>query len=435
MVHRHLSVLKAAFTTWKLWEKSGLSPEMARYITKELGRFKGPLLKAGQLTAMVPDLLPKEFSSVLETLCQDAPSMGWPFVRRRMASELGPDWKNLFQFFSPEASFSASLGQVHQAGLQHGPLVACKLQYPGMDRIVDTDLRHIAIISWFYQKAVHNSVNVTAVQQELKSRLEDELDYVCEARHMAWFRDVFKNHEDIHVPLCYNHLSTRRLLTMSWCDGIPLKQILEGQPLENAPCPHKLGVLLLKAWYTPFYQYGLLHGDPHQGNFSYGSEGLNVMDFGCVRSFSPSFVHSVCTLYQGVLKNDSDVLRQAYEAWGFQNISITLMEALSLWTQFLFKPFLKDCSQSFDEVASTEKGKNLVVHIHSLLRQSGQLVLPPEFLIMDRVAVVLGSILIRLKAKANWHEQLHQLMDLFSQETCHAHQEHIGLRSSSNETL
>lgn len=422
---RDISILATVFKTWRSWKTSDFSGDLAQSVTKALGGFKGPLLKAGQLTAMVPDLLPKEFSSVLETLCQDAPPMGWPFVRRRMNSELGPNWNGFFQWFSPQASFSASLGQVHKARLRNGTLVACKLQYPDMDRVVDTDLRHIALISWLYQQAIHNSVDVQALRHELRSRLEEELDYVHEAQNMAWFQEIFHTHPEIHIPVYEPSLSTRRLLTMSWCEGVSLKSILETDPSERQVCPHHLGILLLRAWYTPFYKYGILHGDPHHGNFSYGSGKLNIMDFGCVRRFSPSFVKSVCTLYAGTLANNPYLLRQAYEEWGFKDLSPVIMEALGLWTQFIFKPFLTDRAERFDELASTETGKSIVIHIHSLLRQEGRLSLPPEFLIMDRVAVVLGSLLIRLRAKANWYQEMNELMTLFSLDMCENNQQQL----------
>ena len=110
-----------------------------------LGGLKGPLMKAAQLISTIPDALPPEYARELAQLQANAPAMGWAFVRRRMATELGPDWQSKFASFEKEASFAASLGQVHRATLPDGIEAACKLQYPDMASAMEADLNQLKL--------------------------------------------------------------------------------------------------------------------------------------------------------------------------------------------------------------------------------------------------------------------------------------------------
>ena len=118
----------------------------ARLLTEALGKLKGPLMKVAQLLATIPDVIPPEYAAELSQLQSQAPAMGWPFVRRRMAAELGPDWQARFAEFGQEASAAASLGQVHKARTHEGQVIACKLQYPDMDSAVEADLAQLKIL-------------------------------------------------------------------------------------------------------------------------------------------------------------------------------------------------------------------------------------------------------------------------------------------------
>jgi predicted unusual protein kinase regulating ubiquinone biosynthesis (AarF/ABC1/UbiB family) len=149
-----------------------------------LGGLKGPLMKVAQLLATIPEALPKEYAAQLSQLQSQAPPMGRPFVRRRMASELGPDWQSRFQEFSLEAAAAASLGQVHRATSLDGRALACKLQYPNIESAVEADLAQLSLIFSVYRR-YDQSINPERIYEELAERLREELDYDREARHMA----------------------------------------------------------------------------------------------------------------------------------------------------------------------------------------------------------------------------------------------------------
>src|SRR5262249_45634503 len=180
-----------------------------------LGGLKGPLMKVAQIMATIPDALPKEYVQELAQLQANAPSMGWPFVKRRMATELGPEWQKRFRNFEHQAAHAASLGQVHRAVSHDGRLLACKLQYPDMQSAVEADQTQVPIIFSICARTAR-SISPKETHRGTAARLREELDYEREARHMALYGLMLKDEADVHVPEIDTKLSTRRLLTMSW---------------------------------------------------------------------------------------------------------------------------------------------------------------------------------------------------------------------------
>lgn len=255
-----------------------------------LGGLKGPLMKVAQMLSTIPDLAPPEYAAELAQLQADAPPMGWPFVKRRMASELGPDWERRFKSFSREAYAAASLGQVHRAVTRDGRQIVCKLQYPDMASAVAADLRQLSILMAIFER-YDRAVSTKKVQEEIAERLHEELDYTLEAQHMRLYDAMLRGVDDVHVPEPVAALSTTRLLSMTWLDGMRFAEAADtrGQSARNRIAAH-----MFHAWYVPFYRYGVIHGDPHMGNYTVRrDDGINLLDFGCIRVFPPELVEGV----------------------------------------------------------------------------------------------------------------------------------------------
>ena len=265
-----------------------------------LGGLKGPLMKAAQLLATIPDALPPEYARELAELQANAPAMGWAFVRRRMASELGPDWQAKFARFDKEASFAASLGQVHRAVLADGRDVACKLQYPDMTSALEADLNQLKLAFAIGQR-FDPAIRTDEIHAEITTRLREELDYRREARHAGLYRHMLRDEPNIHVARVVPTHSTDRLLTMDWLAGEPLLNWKTRSQEEK----DALAIEMFRAWYVPFYRYGVIHGDPHLGNYTVRPDGgVNLMDFGCVRIFPPRFVRGSIELYRALMTDD-----------------------------------------------------------------------------------------------------------------------------------
>ena len=386
-------------------------PEHAAELKMALGGLKGPLMKVAQILSTVPDVLPDEYIAELAELQTNAPSMGWAFVRRRMAAELGPDWRDLFVDFGHQAAAAASLGQVHQATVGDGRALACKLQYPNMSSAVEADLQQLKLIFAIY-KRYDKAIDPSEIHSELSDRLREELDYAREARHMGLYAAMHGAEPGVHVPDVVADLSTPRLLTMSWLEGVPLLDFVDAyKEMRNTVAKN-----MFRAWYVSFYEYGVIHGDPHLGNYTVRPDGsINLFDFGCIRVFKPSFISAVIDLYRALRDDDEDLAVHAYETWGFQTLDWDMIEVLNQWARFLYAPLMEDRIQPIQEQSGVRYGANVAAKVHRELRHMGGVTPPREFVLMDRAAIGLGSVFTHLKAEINWHRMFHELIDEFDE--------------------
>jgi predicted unusual protein kinase regulating ubiquinone biosynthesis (AarF/ABC1/UbiB family) len=378
-----------------------------------LGGLKGPLMKVAQFLSTVPDALPAEYAAELAQLQANAPAMGWNFVRRRMASELGPQWQARFASFSREAAAAASLGQVHRARLPDGTEVACKLQYPDMPSIVEADLRQLKLAMAVYHR-MDNAIHQDEIYKELRERLREELDYLREAAQMRLYGLMLKDQPGVHVPVPLPELSTHRLLTMTWLDGRPLMQRLQEDPPQEER--NRIAEALFRAWYVPFYRYGVIHGDPHLGNYQVRADGsVNLLDFGAIRVFSARFVTGVIDLFEAVRDHDDDKAHHAYETWGFTDLSREKMDVLNMWAKFLYEPFTQDRVRRIQESDDPTFGREVAERVHAGLKRTGGVMPPREFVLMDRSAIGLGGVFLRLRAELNWSRLFVELMADYSE--------------------
>lgn len=385
-----------------------------------LGGLKGPLMKVAQFLTTIPDALPAEYAAELAHLQSNAPPMGWNFIRRRMATELGANWQSRFAEFHHEASAAASLGQVHRARLPGGEEVACKLQYPDMPSTVEADLRQLRLAMAIYHR-MDNAIQHEEIYKELSQRLREELDYEREAAHMRLYGLMLEDVPNVHVPVPIAEYSTKRLLTMTWLDGRPLLHRLEEDPPQEER--NRIAEALFHAWYVPFYRYGVIHGDPHLGNYQVRPDGsVNLLDYGAIRVFNPPFVRGVIDLFEAVRDNDDDKAHHAYETWGFTDLSKEKMDVLNLWARFLYEPLVEDRVRRIQETDDPMFGREVAERVHAGLKRTGGVKPPREFVLMDRSAIGLGSVFVRLKAELNWSRLFHALVADFDETTLAARQ-------------
>jgi predicted unusual protein kinase regulating ubiquinone biosynthesis (AarF/ABC1/UbiB family) len=385
--------------------------ENAADLKAALGGLKGPLMKVAQIMATIPDALPKEYVEQLQQLQANAPAMGWPFVKRRMAAELGNNWQSRFKSFEHTAAAAASLGQVHRAVGHDGQLLACKLQYPDMASAVEADLSQLSIIFSIYER-YDRAIHTKEIHGEIGDRLREELDYELEGRHMALYRRMLAREKHVHLPEPVPELSTKRLLTMSWIEGRPMMQVLEGKP--SLELRNRIALNMFRAWYVPFYEYGVIHGDPHLGNYTMRANGdVNLLDFGCIRIFEPKFVQGVIDLYYALLNDDRDLAVSAYESWGFKGLSREVIDVLNRWAHFVYGPLLEDKERKIQDAETGVYGREVAEGVHAELRRLGPVTPPKEFVFMDRAAIGLGSVFMHLKAEINWYRLFHELITGF----------------------
>ena len=181
-------------------------------------------MKVAQILSTIPDAIPEEYAKKLSMLQAEAPSMGWLFVKRRMRTELGINWQDKFKYFDKEAIKAASLGQVHKAIEKNkSNLLACKLQYPDMLSSINADLKQLKLILKIY-KQIESTINTEDIYYELKEDLIEEADYFNEFKNILIYKNIFKKHKSINIPVPNKNLSTSKLLTMEWLEGEALNK-------------------------------------------------------------------------------------------------------------------------------------------------------------------------------------------------------------------
>ncbi|WP_244500215.1 ABC1 kinase family protein [Methyloceanibacter superfactus] len=387
----------------------GLDPARdkdAASLAAALGGLKGPIMKVAQLLATIPEALPAEYVAELGQLQSQAPPMGWSFVRRRMAAELGPDWETKFASFGHEAAASASLGQVHRATAHDGRQLAVKLQYPDMQSAVEADLAQLGVLFSIHRRMTP-AIETSEMLKEITARLREELDYELEAKHTRLYSLIFQDDPLIRVPEIVPELSTRRLLSMTWLDG---KRLLDytDRPLEER---NQIARAMFRAGGTRSANTASFTAIPISAITrcsrmkAVRPPGINLLDYGCMRTFAPKFIQGVVDLYHGLLRGDRALIVHAYETWGFTGLSNELIDLLNIWAGFIYGPMLEDRVRTIaEDVRPGAYGRQEAFRVHQGLREKGPVTVPREFVFMDRAAIGLGGVFLHLDAKLNYHQ-------------------------------
>jgi predicted unusual protein kinase regulating ubiquinone biosynthesis (AarF/ABC1/UbiB family) len=433
-VGTNVGAVAARVASQRLFGLEADDTKNAAALAAALGGLKGPIMKVAQLLATIPEALPPEYAAQLTQLQSQAPPMGPAFVRRRMVAELGRDWASRFANFALPSAASASLGQVHRAIAHDGRTLACKLQYPDMNSAVEADLNQLRVVFALHAR-MNPAIDTGEIIKEIAARLREELDYDLEAHHTALYALVFKAEPRIRVPEVLGELSTRRLLTMTWLQGRPLLDYKEA-PLQDR---NIIAQAMFKAWWYPFSHYAVIHGDPHLGNYTVFEEagtgstgngadlgrpaGINLLDYGCIRTFPTPFVQGVIDLYNGLLHGKRDLVVHAYETWGFTGLSQELIDVLSIWARFIYGPLLDDRVREIAEgTRPGEYGRKEAFTVHKALKEKGPVRVPREFVFMDRAAIGLGGVFLHLRARLNWYDCFNAAIDGFRLEEVSARQ-------------
>ena len=280
-----------------------------------------------------------------------------------------------------------------------------------MASAIDADLAQLKLVFQLYER-FDSAISTADIHTELSDRLREELDYRREAANLKLYRLMLKDESQFILPEYFPELSSERALTMSWIEGQKLMTWLETEPSQEAR--NQVAMNMFRAWYVPFYYFGVIHGDPHLGNYSIDAElNINLMDFGSIRIFRPKFVAGVIELYHALSHQDDELARQAYAKWGFHGLDDEAITVLNIWAGFIYAPLLSDEVRPIQQMRGGSEGRELAGRVHQELKRIGGIKPPREFVLMDRAAVGLGSVFMHLKAEVNWHRLFHDLIDDF----------------------
>ena len=251
---------------------------------RTMGYLRGAATKLGQALANFPGIVPDQFVETLERLHFEAPPMHFALLREHVRDELGQEPEEAFATFDPRAFAAASLGQVHRATLKSGEDVAVKIQYPAIGRSIRSDFRNLSAFL-LPLRLGRGWEPMKAQIEEVRRVIEQETDYEQEAEWQRRARSLFHEDDLILVPRVHDELSTRRVLTMEYLDGVHLPAFLAGNPPQERR--DHFGGLIVQAGCRLHYAGRLLYADPHPGNYLFRADGrLGLLDFGCVRPYT-----------------------------------------------------------------------------------------------------------------------------------------------------
>lgn len=265
-------------------------------IADTLGEMKGAVMKVGQIVSQYKDVFPPEIAKALEKLQKDAPPMPFVLIKQQVEKELNNSLENLFCQFDEQPFASASIGQVHKAILQTGEAVVVKVQYPDIDKNIDSDLKQVRIALKMaglmnMDKAVQDKIFT-----EIRDSLYDELDYTKEAHNLAIFANFHRDDDGLIIPKVFNSHSSKRILTLSQ----ELGETLQTASTWDNDIKQKIAKRLFDFSAGQLFKLYRVHCDPHPGNFAFRPDGsVIVYDFGGIKSFS----HDEVALFERFAKH------------------------------------------------------------------------------------------------------------------------------------
>ena len=321
--------------------------KMALDIVDTLGELKGAVMKIGQIASQTQDLLPKEFSDALQKLQKEAPPVAFSVIQAQVEQELGGPLSDFFISFEEKPHAAASIGQVHRALSKEGEEVVVKVQYPGVERSCDSDLKQLRLALKLGGLLKMPKSSVDALFEEIKARLHEELDYENEARNIETFRAFHANHQDILIPKVIESLSNRHILTMEYLPGDDLQSLsLLGYSQEEI---NRLGEKLFELMAEQLFVFKQIHGDPHPGNFAFRKDGtVIVYDFGCIKTLKPEILQAYCDAITSSIEEDYSRLDDALIRLGARVSSKESPgdDYYRVWRNIFFQPFLS--SEDYD---------------------------------------------------------------------------------------
>jgi len=374
----------------------------ARRTAEVLGNLRGLAAKVGQMASYVDGFVPEAqrelYQSTLAQLQAAAAHSSPEAARQLVESELGQPIDALFARWEAEPFASASIGQVHRAELHDGRVVAVKVQHPGIDAAVESDLMNIGLIEGLVSGLGPKSLNAKAIYEVVRARFREELDYRLEARNAELFASLHRGDAQIHVPAVIGSHSGRRVLTTAFVEGLTL----EAAGREPEPLRRTFAEVLWRFVFRGNLVGGRFNADPHPGNYIFHGDGsITFLDFGCVQVLDAEHVSQARAIHLAALERDAAGFRHhaarllgtrggSYERAAL-DISRACFEPLFASPFRLDRPYVSDLA---------ERTKDLK---RQLFAKDGSFVqLPPNMVFLNRLQFGFYSVLARLDAEADY---------------------------------
>lgn len=374
----------------------------ARQVVDLLGDMKGAAMKIGQLASFYEFAAPGEYVATYQdalTMLQNAaPPMDPAASKKVIREEFGRPVEELFADFEDEAVAAASIGQVHRARLHSGETVAVKVQYPGVDEAVRSDLRNVSALTKL-SVAVAPNIDPKEVAQEVKDRVLEELDYRREAANQIRFADLFDGHPCIVIPKVYDELSRPRVLTQEFVEGRPFPEAFKLPQDER----DRVAEILFRFFYGSLNRFLIFSADPHPGNYLLLDDGrIAFLDFGLVRAVDPGQLEELKEIAQALIADDRDRGRAALELFGILNRRTPEIDAVWDHLRLLNTPILEDRAFKVDRPLVQEIGAAGLDPRSTAFNTLRKVGVPGIIITLNRMGFGVASLLARLEATQNW---------------------------------
>jgi predicted unusual protein kinase regulating ubiquinone biosynthesis (AarF/ABC1/UbiB family) len=377
----------------------------AEDVARELGHMKGAIMKAGQLLGFIAEGLPPDAQAALATLQADVPPMAPSLAESVIRADLGADPDRLFLDWNPVPVAAASIGQVHRAVLRDGRIVAVKVQYPGVDHAIRGDLDNAELLYRFFSTFTLRGLDVKGLVDELRERMGDELDYRLEAQNQAEFAELYRDHPFIKIPDVVPELSTTRVLTTEWVDGLTWAEF---EATATHAAKQRAGEILFRFAQGSVHRHGVFNGDPHPGNYRLQPDGsMTFLDFGLVKRWTAGEWELLAPCLDAiVVSRDPRALMRAMEASRFLPPGTGLDPQLVYdYVSSPYRPYLTD-TFTFTRQFVGDALRTILDLNGPYAEVIRTLNMPASFVILDRVVWGVSALLGKLGATGPWKGML-----------------------------
>ncbi|MCA9654181.1 MAG: AarF/ABC1/UbiB kinase family protein [Myxococcales bacterium] len=370
--------------------------DAASQMVKEIGALKGLVMKIGQIASYMPGALPPEAQRVLTRLQDDTTAMEWPKVRQVLREELGREPEALFDELEHEPFAAASIGQVHRGRFEGRP-VAVKIQYPGIEDALRSDLRTAGVLGRL--GTVGTGFDGGSLVAELRERVLEECDYRQEADSQRAFGALFATMPGARAPAVVAERSGRRVLTTALDPGRSFYPFCDEAPQA---AKDRAGEIIFRVCFDCLFRHSVYNADPHPGNYLFAPDGaVTFLDFGCVRRFEARMIEAWKQVARSVLADDRAAFRERFPALGMVG-NPKKFDWDYQWEvmRYLYRPFM--ATEPFTYTHEYVKESYAKLIFDNPNRWSGAM--PPEWLFLNRLQWGLNSVLAYLNAAAPWGE-------------------------------
>ncbi|HEY0559472.1 MAG TPA: AarF/ABC1/UbiB kinase family protein [Frankiaceae bacterium] len=405
----------AGRATWGLGKRIGGRPaevvaaevqaRTAEQLFRVLGELKGGAMKAGQALSVLEAALPEDmagpYRAALTKLQEAAPPMPDAVMERQLAHAFGNAWQDRFQSFERVPAAAASIGQVHRGVWEDGRPVAVKVQYPGAGKALISDLNQLSRFGRMFG-VLSPGLDVKALLTELRDRVVEELDYALEADAQRRFAAAYRDDPDIYVPDVIE--ANGQAIVSEWVEGVPLAQVIaDGSQLLR----DRAGLLFVRFLYSGPERVGMLHADPHPGNFRILEDGrLGVLDFGAVNHLPGGLPEVIGQLISCALADDADAVLNGLRAEGFVRGTLEVDQHLLLrYLRPLLDPIAED-EFTFSRSWLRRQAVRLADPRSPVAALGRQLNLPPDYVLIHRVTLGAVGVLSQLGSTGPFRKEM-----------------------------